>query len=216
MGLFDEPDNEVYRLAKSGTLALLEAVNKADTVAASALGSKERPCDAVKAYLDASFLGPFLRSGEQIPYAENAGVLGTFVAFLDHELKRGASHATRLHQTHLKLLVYVQAIEADAPLSVFGNGSSSWGGSERTSTSALTARSPPRARSSMPWEVPVKVWSSRRRFRLCTTGCGNSSIVSSGTRSLIRPTASIAARSEWTSGAGGGSKRHEPSSRSRT
>jgi hypothetical protein len=122
MGPFDEPDNEVYRLAKDGTLALLEAVNKADTVALSALGSKERPCDAVKAHLDASFLGPFLRSGEQIPYAENAGVLGTYVAFLDHELKRGASHATRLHQTHLKLLVYVQAIEADAPLSVFGNG----------------------------------------------------------------------------------------------
>ena len=128
MGLFDEPDNEVYRLTKLGTLALLEAVNKADTRGASALASQERPCDAVRAYLDASFLGPFLRSDNRIPYAENAGVLGTYVNFLDHELARGASHATILHQTHLKLLVYVAAIEAEAPLAAFGNGLEFLGG----------------------------------------------------------------------------------------
>jgi hypothetical protein len=131
MGLFDEPDNEVYRLAKGGTLALLDTVHKADTRGTSALDahkSQERPCDAVRAYLDESFLGPFLRSDNQIPYAENAAVLGTYVAFLDHELEKGASHATRLHQTHLKLLVYVAAIEAEAPLAVFGNGLEFLGG----------------------------------------------------------------------------------------
>src|SRR5262249_23245800 len=121
MGPFDEPDDEVYRLSKSGTLALLDAVNKADTKGAAALASKDRACDAVLAYLDASFLGSFLRS-DHIPFAENAGVLGTYINFLDHGLKTGATYATPLHQTHLKLLAYVVAIEADAPLAVFGNG----------------------------------------------------------------------------------------------
>jgi hypothetical protein len=128
MGLFGEPDDEVYRLTKLGTLALLAAVHKADTSGASALASQKRPCDAVRAYLDASFLGPFLRSDNRIPYAENAGVLGTYVDFLDHELAKGALHATSVHQTHLKLLVYVAAIEAEAPLSVFGNALEFLGG----------------------------------------------------------------------------------------
>jgi hypothetical protein len=128
MSLLGEPDNEVYRLTKSGTLALLEAVNKVDTKGASALASKEKACDAVVAYLDASFLGSFIRSGQRIPYAENAGVLGTYIDFLDSELERGAPHATSLHQTHLKLLAYVAAIEAEAPLSLFGNALEFLGG----------------------------------------------------------------------------------------
>jgi len=121
MGIFDDPDNAIYRATKAGTVALLQAVNQADVAGRKAKDSKDRPCDAVTAYLDASFLGPFLRSGQEIPYAENAGVLGTYIDFLDSELERGASHATHLHQTHLKLLAYVTAIEATAPLSLFGN-----------------------------------------------------------------------------------------------
>jgi hypothetical protein len=128
MGLLGEPENEVYRLTKSGTLALLDAVDEVDTKGASALASKEQPCEAVSAYLDASFLGAFLRSGHRIPYAENAGVLGTYIDFLDHELAMGATHVTSLHQTHLKLLAYVVAIEAEAPLTLFGNGLEFLGG----------------------------------------------------------------------------------------
>jgi hypothetical protein len=121
MSSLDEPDNEVYRLAKSGTRALLAAVHQADTKASSALASGQKACDAVVAYLDVSFLGAFLRSGQHIPYAENANVIGTYIDFLDHELARGATHATKLHQTHLKLHAYVAAIEAEAPLLLFGN-----------------------------------------------------------------------------------------------
>jgi hypothetical protein len=172
MSLFDEPDNEVYRLTKRGTLALLDAVNKADTRGASALASQERPCDAVRAYLDASFLGPFLRSGERIPYAENAGVLGTYVGFLYHELAKGAPHATRLHQTHLKLLVYVAAIEAEAPLSVFGNGLEFLGGKRRDFDFGIYGKQPSastkleavgRARESV--AVPVAFQSLYERLR---------------------------------------------------
>ncbi len=118
---FSEPDNEVYILSRKGTLALLKAVDFADTKGAKAKASKPNPCEAVTAYLDTSFLGPFLRSGHEIPYMHNAGVLHTFINFLDSELKRGAVTTSPLHQAHLKLLAYVTAIEASAPLSVFGN-----------------------------------------------------------------------------------------------
>lgn len=119
MNVFGDPDNAVFRVAKAGTLSLLTAVDRADKKGAKAKASKTHPPDAVRAYLDASFLGPFLRS--EVPYLENAGVLGTYIDFLDHELERGALHATPLHQVYLKLLAYVTAIEASAPLSLFGN-----------------------------------------------------------------------------------------------
>ena len=121
MSLLGEPDNAVYRLAKAGTRALLDAVDAADAKGAAAKASKALPCEAVKAYLEAAFLGPLLRSASEIPYAANAGVLGTYVEYLDGELARGAPHVTPGHQAHLKLLVYVLAIEASAPLSVYGN-----------------------------------------------------------------------------------------------
>ncbi len=142
MGSFDETDNEVYHLTKRGTLALLDAVNKADTRGAGALASQERACDAVSVYLDASLLGSFLRSGQRIPYAENAGVLGTYIDFLDRELARGALHATSLHQAHLKLLAYVAAIEAEAPLAVFGNGLKFLGGKRHSFDFGIYYREP--------------------------------------------------------------------------
>jgi len=121
MGLPDEPDNEIYRLTKNGTFALLKDVDAADTAGASAKASKAQACEAVSAYLDAAFLGSFLRGSKDIPFAENAGVLGTYIDFLDHEVERGATHATRIHQVHLKPLAYVTAIEAAVPLALFGN-----------------------------------------------------------------------------------------------
>jgi len=122
MSPLGEPDNEVYRLTKSGTRALLEAVDTADTKASAAKASQDQPCDAVSAYLDTSFLGLFLRSGRLIPYAENAGELGTYIDYLESSLASGSPQATPLHKTHLKLLAYVAAIEAEAPLVLFGNG----------------------------------------------------------------------------------------------
>jgi hypothetical protein len=121
VGLLGESKNEVYELSRVGTFALLRAVSAADTKAATAMASKPNPCDAVIAYLDAAFLGPFLRSGQEIPYAENAGELGTYIKYLDSELARGESHATLKLQTYLKLLAYVTAIEAPVPLAVFTN-----------------------------------------------------------------------------------------------
>lgn len=121
MGVFDSPENAVYRVTRAGTLALLDAVDQADGKGGKAKASKTQPCEAVTAYLDVSFLGPFLRSGREIPYMANAGVLGTYIDFLDHELASGALHSTPLHQTYLKLLAYVTAVEAAAPLSLFGN-----------------------------------------------------------------------------------------------
>ena len=119
--LLGEPENEVYQLSKTGTRALLNAVSSADTKAAAAMASKSLASDAVVAYLDMAFLGPFLRSGKEIPFAENAGELGTYIEYLDRELSRGALHATFKHQTYLKLQAYVTAVEAPVPLAVFRN-----------------------------------------------------------------------------------------------
>jgi hypothetical protein len=121
MNLLGEPDDDVYRLTKAGTLALFEAVNAVDTKGTVAKTAKAHPCEAVVAYLDAAFLGSFLRSGQAIPYMANAGVLGTYIDFLDYELETGALHATPVHQAYLKLLAYVTAIEVAAPLELFGN-----------------------------------------------------------------------------------------------
>ena len=122
MELLGEPENNVYRVAKEGTCALLKAVSAADSVATKAMAAKATPCDSVIAYMDTAFLGPFLRSGKDIPYADNAGELGTYIDFLDHELARGAPHATSKHQVYLKLLAYLTIIEAAVPWALFGNG----------------------------------------------------------------------------------------------
>jgi hypothetical protein len=98
VNLLGEPENKVYGLSKAGTYALIRAVSAADTKAADAMASKSRPCDAVIAYLDTAFLGRFLRSGKEIPFAQNAGEFGTYIDYLDHALARGAVHATLKHQ----------------------------------------------------------------------------------------------------------------------
>ncbi len=116
-----ELDDRAYRVAKEGTCTLLRAVSVADTTAVAAMAAKPSPCDKVTAFLDTAFLGPFLRSGRDIPYAENAGEIGTYIAFLDHELARGAVHATKKHQVYLKLLAYVTIIESAMPWAVLGN-----------------------------------------------------------------------------------------------
>src|SRR5262245_1523014 len=120
MALFDAPANALYDVTREGTLALLEAVDRADQEGVRAKASKIVPRDAVHAYLDASFLGPFLRSGREVPYMENAGVLAAFIGFIETERERGTGHTSMAQHTHLKLLAYVTAIEASAPLSVFG------------------------------------------------------------------------------------------------
>lgn len=79
MGVFDSLENAVYHVTRAGTLALLDAVDRADGKGGKARASKTQPCEAVAAYLVASFLGPFLRSGQEIPYMANAGVLGTYI-----------------------------------------------------------------------------------------------------------------------------------------
>ena len=145
---FDEPDSEIYRLSREGTLALLNAVDSADKKGKKRKASKSKPCEAVVAYLDASFLGPFLRSGREIPYMHNAGILNTFIKYLDSQLKRGAVTTSQLHQAHLKLLAYVTAIEASAPLSVFGNCLQYLAGSRRKFNFGIY------------WDLP----SARRRF----------------------------------------------------
>lgn len=119
--MLGEPENALYRLAKGGTCALLQAVNAADSEATAAMLATAQPCDRVTVYLDTAFLGPFLRSGRDIPYGENAGEIGTYIDFLDHELARGATHATTKHQVYLKLLAYMTIVEAAVPWAVLGN-----------------------------------------------------------------------------------------------
>ena len=89
-GILDEPDNELYRLSKLGTTALLNAVNAADGKRPTPTNPATNPCATVTAYLDTSFSGRFLRSGDEIPYAQNANALSTYIHFLDS--RAGAPH----------------------------------------------------------------------------------------------------------------------------
>ncbi len=113
------PAKRSFDICRSGFRSLLDAVDANDVAGQAARNSTADLFVAQSKYLDAAFLGPFLRGlKERTLTLRNARLLDVTLKYLESRI---GAPMNPLHETYLKLLAWENFIEIPAPLILAGN-----------------------------------------------------------------------------------------------